>query len=73
MCGGSGSVFSNATSQAAVGTIGQPDTAKTQIGDTAAPMVAQKKKPRSLLSGAATGDTTSAAVTAAGAKAVLGA
>lgn len=51
--------------------IGQPDTAKTQIGDTGA-AGAQRRKPRSLLSGAAIGDTSAAPIAVAGAKPTQG-
>lgn len=78
MCGGTaGSILNRvglAPGSGDAGTIGQPDTAKTPIGDTGQPaMVAQKRKPRSLLSGAATGDMSSGGVAATGAKATLGA
>jgi hypothetical protein len=55
--------------------VGQPDTAKTQIGDSGAQAVAvaQRRKPRSLLSGTALGDVSAAAVAGAGAKPTLGA
>lgn len=80
MCGPNG-ILSQILDQAGVvdkpkdvGTIGQPDTAKTQIGDSgAAQVLAQKRKPRSLLSGAAGGDTSSPTTAAPGAKATLGA
>jgi hypothetical protein len=53
--------------------VGQPDTAKTQIGDSgAAAVVGQKRKPRSLLSGTALGDSSAAPVAAVTAKPTLG-
>jgi hypothetical protein len=77
MCGGIiGDVVNKVTGGGGSGgqapVVGQPETAKTQIGDTGAPVAVGKRKPRSLLSGTALGDTSTAQVAPVTAKPTLG-